>query len=53
MSPLHITEYDIHQKLSQLKLNKSPGPDTIHPRVLYKVRAEICSPLKHSMESYI
>ena len=50
MPPLHITEYDIHQKLSQLKLNKSPGPDTIHPRVLYEVCAEICSPLKHIME---
>ena len=25
-------------------------PDTIHPRVLYEVRSEICSPLKHIME---
>jgi len=52
MSPLHITENDtgIHKKLCQLKFNKSPGPDTIHPRVLYEVRSEICSPLKHIME---
>jgi len=50
MSPLHITECDIHKKLPYLKLNKSPGPDSIHPRVLYEVRSKICSPLKHIME---
>jgi hypothetical protein len=28
-----------------MKLNKSPGPDLLHPRVLYEVRNEIVSPL--------
>jgi len=50
MAPFHITEYDIHKNLSHLKLNKSPGPDTIHPRVLYEIRSEICTPLKRIME---
>jgi len=50
MSPLHITEYDIHKRLSNLKLNKSPGQDSIHLRVLYEVRSKICFSLKHIME---
>jgi len=41
----HIAEDDIRKKLSNLNLNKSPGPDSIHPRVLYEVRFEICTHL--------
>jgi len=48
MPPLHITEDDNLKKLSNL--NKSPGSDSVHPRVLYEVRFEICTPLKHIME---
>ena len=28
-----VTEDDIYKKLIQLKIDKSPGPDLIHPRV--------------------
>jgi len=31
-----ITEDDIYKKLSALKIDKSPGMDLIHPRVLYE-----------------
>jgi len=31
--------------LGKLKLNKSPGPDLLHPRVLYEVRNELVGPL--------
>jgi len=50
MPPLHITEDDILKKLSNLNLNKSLGPVSVHPRVLYKVHFEICTSLKHIME---
>ena len=31
-----VTEDDIYKKLIQKKIDKSPGPDLIHPRVLYE-----------------
>jgi len=40
-----ITEDDISKKLIQLKIDKSPGPDLIHPRVLYETRDVIIRPL--------
>ena len=27
---------DIINRLKKIKINKSPGPDTIHPRILYE-----------------
>ena len=33
-----VTEDDIFKKLIQLKIDKSLGPDLIHPRVLYETR---------------
>ena len=46
MTKLVIDEDVIYRKLSELKLDKSPGPDNIHPRVLFELRNEICKPLK-------
>ena len=40
-----VTEDDIYKKLIQLKIDKSPGPDLIHPRVLYETRNVIARPL--------
>jgi len=40
-----VTEDDISKKLIQLKIDKSPGPDLIHPRVLYETRDVIIRPL--------
>ena len=39
---------DVLSKLSGLKLNKSPGPDMLHPRVLHEIRDEIVTPLNLS-----
>ena len=33
------------KKLCKIKTNKSPGPDSIHPRVLYEIREVLVSPL--------
>jgi len=33
-----VTEDDISKKLIRLEIDKSPGPDLIHPRVLYETR---------------
>ena len=37
---------DIISRLKRLKTNKSPGPDTIHPKILYETANEIAYPLK-------
>jgi len=38
-------------KLNNLKVNKSPGPDTLHPRILYEVRHQIAMPLHMIFEN--
>ena len=42
---VRITEEDVYHALKNLKLNKSPGPDAIHPRVLRELAAVIKAPL--------
>ena len=41
-----ITDEAVHKVLSSLKVNKSPGPDLIHPRLLRELAKELASPLK-------
>ena len=43
---IDLTEKLILEKLNSLDPSKSPGPDLLHPRVLYEVRHEIVYPLK-------
>ena len=35
----------ILDKVNNLKVNKSPGPDSLYPRILYEVRHQIVAPL--------
>jgi len=44
MSVMIITE-DVYSKLCNLMIDKSPGLDMLHPRVLYEVRDIIKYPL--------
>ncbi len=46
MLNLEITEQDLAKKLEKLKIDKSPGPDQLYPRVLYEVRNVIAQPLR-------
>jgi len=36
MGDLNITQESIYNKLRDLNISKSPGPDMLHPRVLYR-----------------
>uniref|UniRef100_A0A803JXN3 Reverse transcriptase domain-containing protein n=1 Tax=Xenopus tropicalis TaxID=8364 RepID=A0A803JXN3_XENTR len=40
-----ITQEEIHKRLEHVKVNKGPGPDGIHPRVLNELSAVIAKPL--------
>ena len=40
-----ISEDQMYQALSSLKISKSPGPDEIHPRILKELAKELSSPL--------
>ena len=42
---LIISASDIYNKLSQLNTGKSPGPDQLHPRILYETRDVVLYPL--------
>jgi len=42
---------DIINRLKKLNINKSPGPDSIHPRILYETADQIAYPLKLIFES--
>jgi len=44
-SDFNICREKIEEKLTQLNTAKSPGPDCLHPRVLYETRAVIAYPL--------
>jgi hypothetical protein len=46
MDPVLFDEYDIIKRLDALNINKSPGPDLLHPRVLKEIKHEIAQPLK-------
>jgi hypothetical protein len=40
-----ITEDEVKSKLNNLKVNKSPGPDDIHAKLLYELQNELAGPL--------
>ena len=42
---IDINEDLVGKKLSKLKISKSPGPDTMHPRVLKELKLAIVKPL--------
>ena len=42
---IDISEDMVRKKLLKLKINKSPGPDAIHPRVLQEIAEAISKPL--------
>ena len=42
---LVITKEDIRKKMSELKANKSPGPDSMHPRVMKELVEVLVNPL--------
>ena len=45
MSEFCTSEKDILEKLNHNNINKSPGPDLIHPRILFEVRHQIVYPV--------
>ena len=45
LSSISITESDVRKCIDKLKVNKSPGPDTISPRVLKEAKCELIKPL--------
>ena len=45
LNSINITENDVSKCIDKLKLNKSPGPDTICPRVLKEAKNEFVKPL--------
>ena len=46
MSSISISSSEIAKKLSSLDINKSPGPDMVHPRILFESRSVIADTLK-------
>jgi hypothetical protein len=47
MPEVIFTVADVHQQLVKLKINKSPGPDLLHPRVLHELGDVLAGPLTH------
>ena len=37
--------HEVMDKLTKLKVDKSPGPDGMHPHVLHRLRKELVTPL--------
>jgi ribonucleases P/MRP protein subunit RPP40 len=51
---IEISQEKVLRKLSDIKADKSPGPDNIHPKLLYELRQELAKPIsdlfKHSID---
>jgi hypothetical protein len=47
MPRITVTDEMVADKLTHLKLDKSPGPDMLHPRVLYEISHIIVPYLRH------
>lgn len=45
LDEIEISEKIVLEKLLKLKVNKSPGPDNVHPRVLREIASSIKTPL--------
>ena len=45
MNNLEISQEEITKILKKLKIDKSPGPDKIHPRILKELAETISKPL--------
>ena len=41
---VHIPEKEVLEVLKCIKVDKSPGPDELYPRTLWKAREEIAGP---------
>ena len=42
---MKIDHNEVLKKLNKLKISKSPGPDSVHPRTLKEIAAIICKPM--------
>ena len=51
MPKLNFSIADIENKLIKLKLDKAPGADDLHPRILFELRSVIPYPLKLIFET--
>ena len=45
LNNVQISTKDMHDKLKSLNINKSPGPDEIHPKILYEAAEQLAYPL--------
>ena len=45
LTSMEITREKVLKKLKGIKINKSPGPDQIHPRVLHEIAEAIAEPI--------
>jgi hypothetical protein len=46
LTEIKVSSQDVEKVLNKLKVNKSPGPDGIHPRVLKEAKDALIMPLK-------
>jgi len=45
LNDIEITEDEVFRKLDKLKVDKSPGGDNIHPKLLFELRHVLAAPL--------
>lgn len=53
LTEIIITESMVSKKLKELKIDKSPGPDGMHPRLLKELSSEISEPLARMFQNSV
>ena len=45
LDKIQVEEHDVFKKLAEINVNKCPGPDGVHPKLLFELKSELVTPL--------
>ena len=53
LTDINIVEDEVKKRLDTLDVNKSPGPDRVHPRIMKELTGPLSTPLRTIFQKYL